>query len=533
MNETLVRYRDSLNRFWSQYSTKQRMLFIGAFVLSIFTIALLVFQFSKTEYSVAFTGLNPTDAANVKGYLDSNSIPYKLSTDGQTIGVPSSMVASVKIDIASQGLVTNGSIGYEIFRDNMNSWSMTDSQFDVLNADARAGEIQRIINQISGVSSSEVLINVPKPSVFMNPDGAGQDSSASVVVNFQPGFPPDQAKIDTIYNLVAKSVPNLSLENITISDQNGELLPSSKLGAGAGMMSGHIEQQLQIKKRFELDLQRNVVSFLTPLVGADNVIVSVLSTLNFDQKTSEQNLVTPVNEEEGVGIPVSREENQETVTSDGGSVGGVAGTGETDIPGYPGTTSQGAFESERINRIENFDFNRIRNQIVSSPYVVQDLTISVGLNSDPDDPNALPQETLQQVERVLMNIVAASLANNGVPLTPEMVQSKVSVIARNFDGATADEAATFNEMLLYSLAGAAVVALLGGGVFYLQRRKKQKAAEEAAAAEMLLAAQKPPEPVLDIETVGNDNQVRKQLEQLAKRKPEEFVNLLRTWLADE
>lgn len=534
MNETLIRYREMLNRFRSQYNAKQRMFFAGAFVLSVITIALLVYQFSKTEYSVAFTGLNPADAANVKGYLDSNNIPYKLSTDGQTIGVPSTMVASVKIDAASQGLVTNGTIGYEIFRENMNSWSMTDSQFDVLNADARAGEIQRIINQISGVASSEVLINVPKPSVFMSPDGAGQESTASVVVNFKPGFPADQAKIDTIYNLVAKSVPNLSLDNITISDQNGELLPSSKLGSGAGMVAGQIEQQLRIKKQFELDLQRNVASFLAPLVGADNVIVSVFSTLNFDQKTSEQNLVTPVNERDGTGIPVSREENQETVTSDGGGDGGVAGTGETDIPGYPGTVSQGNFESEKINRIENFDFNRIRNQIVSSPYVVQDLTISVGLNSDPAAPNALPQETVQQVERVLMNIVGASLANNGIALTPEMIQSKVSVIARNFDGAApAQGGAGFNEMLLYSLAGAAVVALLGGGGFYLQRRRKMKAAEEEAARELAAAVQKPFEPVLDIESVGNDNQVRRQLEQLAKRKPEEFVNLLRTWLAEE
>jgi len=528
VNETLARYRESLLRFWGQYTNKQRFLFVGAFVLSVATIALLVFQFSKTEYSVAFTDLNPTDAANVKGYLESNAIPYKLSVDGRTIGVPSTMVSSVKIDVASQGLVTNGAIGYEIFRENMNSWSMTDSQFDVLNADARSGEIQRLINQISGVSSSEVLINVPKQSVFLNPDGAGQQSTASVVVNFTPGFPPDQAKIDTIYNLVARSVPNLSIDNITISDQNGELLPSSRLGGGMGASTGQIEQQLRLKKQFELDLQRNIMSFLAPLLGEDDVIVSVFSTLNFDQKKSSANRVEPVNAEDGTGIIVSRQASEESVTSTGGETGGTVGTGETDVPSYPGSSVQGSMESEKSDIIENFDFNRISEEIVSSPYVVKDLSISVGINST-DDP-----ETVAQVEQLLTSIVGASLANSGQTLSEEQLASKVSVISRSFNGAAVTAETTDNQMLLYAAAGAAVAAVVAAGAFAVVRRRKAKA-EALAQAEIELAAAETqqPEQVLDIEQVGNDNQIRKQLEHLAKRKPEEFTNLLRTWLADE
>ncbi|MCI3919028.1 flagellar M-ring protein FliF [Paenibacillus sp. TRM 82003] len=531
MNETLARYRDSVLRFWGQYTNKQRFMFIGAFVLSVATIALLVFQFSKTEYSVAFTELNQADAANVIAYLEAEGIVYKLSPDGATIGVPSTQVANVKIDVASQGLVTNGSIGYEIFRDNMNSWSMTDSQFDVLNADARSGEIQRLINQIQGVSSSEVLINSPKPSVFISTESSGQQATASVVVNFKPGFPPDQAKIDTIYNLVSKSVPNLSLDNITISDQNGELLPSSKLGSGGGATAGLIEQQLRIKKQYEIDLQRNVMSFLAPLVGQENVIVSVFSTLNFDQKKSQRDTVLPVNED-GTGIVVSRDVRDKSVTSTGGETGGTTGTGETDVPGYPGTSSQGNMESEESTAIENFDYNRISEEIASSPYVVQDLTISVGINSNPEDPNAIPAE---QVQSMLKGIVAASLANNGLSLTDEQLNGKVSVISRNFNGAvTTADAPGNNQTLLWAIAGAAVLALGAGAGFFIARRRKQKAEEAAAEIELAASAsQQQPEVVLDIEQVGNDSQVRKQLEHLAKRKPEEFVNLLRTWLADE
>jgi flagellar M-ring protein FliF len=41
------------------------------------------------------------------------------------------------------------------------------------------------------------------------------------------------------------------------------------------------------------------------------------------------------------------------------------------------------------------------------------------------------------------------------------------------------------------------------------------------------------EETLELDNMSNETQVRKQLNQLAQKKPEEFVNLLRTWLVEE
>ncbi|MGO4372706.1 hypothetical protein AB4Z21_18485 [Paenibacillus sp. MCAF20] len=63
----------------------------------------------------------------------------------------------------------------------------------------------------------------------------------------------------------------------------------------------------------------------------------------------------------------------------------------------------------------------------------------------------------------------------------------------------------------------------------LVRRRKQSVVEEIDMAS-------PPKveyPTLDFDSVNGDSQARKNLETLAKRKPDEFVNLLRTWLVDE
>lgn len=72
-------------------------------------------------------------------------------------------------------------------------------------------------------------------------------------------------------------------------------------------------------------------------------------------------------------------------------------------------------------------------------------------------------------------------------------------------------------------------------IILLVRRRRQQAAAAAAAEaqEAVVASTAVEYPTLDFDSLSNDSQARKNLETLAKRKPDEFVNLLRTWLVDE
>jgi flagellar M-ring protein FliF len=83
--------------------------------------------------------------------------------------------------------------------------------------------------------------------------------------------------------------------------------------------------------------------------------------------------------------------------------------------------------------------------------------------------------------------------------------------------------------MLWAIGAAALLVGAGGG--YLIYRSRKKTVEEEDED---IPLQVPTEfPSINLESVTNDSQVRKQLESLAKKKPDEFVNLLRTWLADE
>ena len=531
MNENVSQYWNRLKQYWTQFSKTQKYTIVATVILVIMTIGIISYNFSKTEYALAYTNLQPSDAAAIKSYLDGAKIPYQLSDDGKSIGVPRSQVANVKLAVESQGLNKNGSIGYGAFSQS-STFGTTDREFDVKYVNAVQGELQQLINSNNAINSSKVLISLPKETVFL-PKGAEPDkATASVVLDIKPGYSLDQAKIDTMYNLVSHSIKGLPAENITISDQNGDMLEYSKGKSKSTGSATLAAQQFEINNQFKKEVQTNVQQLLGAILGRDKVIVSVFSTMNFDQTKTVQNLVTAPNTVDQAGLDISIQEIQKSYNSDNSAPqGGVPGTGATDVPGYPGSSNNGKSNSEEMQRTVNREVNRITNEIELTPYVVKDLTINVGVEPpDPNDPNSLTPQTIEAVRQVLVNVVRAALADSKQTLTDEDLTKKVTVFPHTFARTNERQSASSNAMLLYGgLGGVALALLAGGGYLFMRRRKAAAEAEE----ELLEETPKVEFPTIDIDNVNNENQVRKQLEQLAKRKPEDFVNLLRTWLVDE
>lgn len=510
----------------------QKTTIIATVMIVLLSLGLISYNFSKTEYSLAYTNLQPSDAAAIKGYLDGAKIPYQLSEDGKSIGVPRSEVASVKLAIESQGLNKNGNVGYGAFSES-STFGTTDQEFNVKYLNAVQGELQQLINSNQAIANSKVLISMPEKEVFLRAGEEQEKATASVVLDVKPGYQLDQAKVDTLYNLVSHSIKGLPVENITISDQNGDLLEYSKGQNKTAGASNLALQQFEINNEFKNDVQKNVQQMLGSIFGKDKVIVSVFSTMNFDQKSSHNQLVTAPNQADQKGLEISTQEIQKNSKNSGGAAGGVAGTGETDVPGYTGSSTSGNAESEELQRTVNYEVNRITEEIVSTPYVVKDLTINVGVEPpDPADPNSLSDETMTEVRTILQNVVRAALADNGQTISDEDLAKKVTVVKHTFAKTNNTAGTDTNTMLLYGGLGGLALALVAVGAFFLMRKRKKADTVEEEMIVNDAAAARVEFPTIDMET-NNENQVRKQLEQLAKKKPEEFVNLLRTWLAEE
>ena len=524
MNEKFAQYRARISQYWNEMGKKQK-LWLGATVaVLLLSIILLTYLFSRTDYELAFRDLDSTDAAAVMEYLDSSKIDYQLADGGKSILVPTADASKVKVEASSQGLVQNGSIGFEAFNQGSSMFGSTDREFDVKYRNALNGEIQQLLNGMQGVQKSNVLINLPQESVFLSTDDKEQ-ASASIMITFRPGYRPAQKEVDGYYNLVKTAVPNMAVDNITISSPEGELTASTEVGGSGVGNATAIETHYQVQRKYESDLKRNIQQFLSPIVGADNLVVNVQSAINFDKKSSEEKLVKPLDNNNNNGIIISRQDDSKTATGGDSGSGGIAGTGETDVPGYQATNSSSGSTSEDTSSTINYDVNRINNQIESGPYLIKDLSISVGVEK-----SKLNDEAKKDINTFLTSLVRSQLIESGQDINDDaIIGKKVSIIAQSFvEGAGSTSTSGISLGWAIGLGLAALALIAGLGIAVVRRRNK---AALAAAEESLPG--KVEYPTIDLESVQNDSQVRKQLETLAKRKPEEFVNLLRTWLVDE
>ncbi|MFP4973918.1 flagellar basal-body MS-ring/collar protein FliF [Paenibacillus sp. CN-4] len=526
MNERFAQYREKVTQYWNRFSGKQKILFFSTIGILLIVIVVATLQFSKTEYEVAFKELDSTDAAGVINYLESAGIDYKLSPNGKDISVPSTQAARIKVDIGSQGIVQGGSIGYKVFDESSSMIGTTDSEFNVKYNNALNGEVEMLMKRMQGIQDAKVLVNLPKETVFAS-QADQEQASASVVLSFKPGFRPTQDNIDGYFNLVKTAVPNLPVENITITNNEIELIPTAR--GGQGGVSNQVEENFALKKKFEEEVKKNVKQFLSTFTGPDKVDVLVISQLNFDKEDRTENRVEPVDVENMRGIEISSQIISNSYSGQGSVDGGVAGTGEQDVAGYPGGANSGTSTSEESSETRNFEVNRITKNVIASPYTVKDLTINVAVEP-PNGQESLDQPTSDAIRNILVNIVRASLADSGVTYTDDELAKKVSVYSQSFGGNEAEAAAAGLPAWMLWAIGAALLLIGAGAGYIIYRRRKNNIEEE----EEELPLQVPTEfPSINLESVTNESQVRKQLEGLAKNKPEEFVNLLRTWLSDE
>ncbi len=518
-------------QYWKNFNKNQKILLISTLAFIIIAIVVLTIQFTKTEYEVAFQNLDATDSAAVMQYLDGQKISYQLSQDGTTISVPKESAARAKVAVGSQGLIQNGTIGFSEFNTSSSAIGMTDNEFNIKYRNALNGEVSQLLRNMNGVQNAKVLINLPQESLFAT-DQNQDTASASVVMQFKPGFRASQEAVDGYFNLVHTAVPRLPIDNITITDgTDGSELVATVKGGGSGNLIGAVQDNMALQKKYESDVENNVRQFLSRLLGPDKVNVLVTSTLNFDQRTTKEDRVEPVDTENMQGIAISAQKIQESYTGTSSPDSGTAGTGSTDTPTYPGGSSSGNTSSEKSQSTINYEVNRIHNEIAASPYHVQDLSINVLI--DPNTALSTDQQTAlnTQIQTMLQNLVRTSLAENGIDYTNNAtaIQGKVSVISQPFASNDSSNGGFLASNWQW-IAGVAAALVIGIIALVVYRRRKQQA-EEMEEDIML-----PPVtelPSISLENLTNDSQVRKQLESLAKKKPDEFVNLLRTWLADE
>lgn len=250
------------------------MLSIGAAL----TIAIMVgiWMWSQApDYRVLFSNFNDRDGGAIVASLQQLNVPYKYSDGGSAILVPANQVHDVRLKLAAQGLPKGGNVGFEL----MENQKLGISQFleQVNFHRALEGELARSIQAVSAVQSARVHLAIPKASVFVREQ---QKPTASVLLNLYPSRVLDQQQVSAIIHLVASSIPDLSAKNVTIVDQNGNLLSDpSKQSANPNLDPS----QLKYVQDYQMGIVKKIESIISPIVGAQNVRAEASADIDFSR----------------------------------------------------------------------------------------------------------------------------------------------------------------------------------------------------------------------------------------------------------
>ncbi|REB09752.1 flagellar basal body M-ring protein FliF [Sporosarcina sp. BI001-red] len=532
MKERLTKIKNDLQEFWSNRTKKQKILYVSIAASIILVAALLTFFLSRTTYVPLYKDLSRSDIGRIKEELDAQAVPNQIAPGGTSILVPEERVDDLLVSIESQGLANSGRIDYSFFSENA-GFGTTDNEFNMIKLATMQNELAKLITGIEGVQDAKVMITLPTQGVFVKEDV--QAASASIVLKTEPGQQFSDQQIKGLYNLISKSIPNLAPEDIVVMNQYFEYYD---LNHENNQFGTNVADQMMIKKSIERDLQRQVQMMLGSMMGQDKVVVSVTTDIDFKQENREENLVTPVDEESMEGIALSVQRITETFTGDGAVPGGIPeGEDPTDnrTTIVEGTTGNGDYE--RVEETINNEVNRIRKNIVESPYKIRDIGLQVMVEPPTaDDPGSLAPGVEDDIKQILETIVRTSIDKVSVgELTEEQLAQKIAVSIQPIRGKQTDFDAerTVIPWWVYVVGGVLLLVIIAVVIFFVRKRRKDAALalEEARVLEEQMEALEVSDINGEVETEGTVR--RKQLEKMAKEKPEEFAKLLRTWIAED
>ncbi|MCE9638733.1 MAG: flagellar M-ring protein FliF [Betaproteobacteria bacterium] len=300
-----------------------------AFMLTVASlIAVLVAGWlwsQAPDYRVLYGNLSDRDGGTVIAALQQMNVPYKFA-DGGALMIPAGQVHEMRLRLAAQGLPKGGLVGFEL----MESQKFGVSQFaEQINYQrALEGELARSIQSLSAVQNARVHLALSKPSAFLREQ---PKPSASVLLNLYPGRTLDGTQVSAVVHLVTNSVPDLQGRNVSVVDQNGNLLSTDPAVGARGAADPN---QLKYRQEIERSFNSRIEAILTPLTGPNNVRAQVTADLDFSEMEHAEEIYKPNQTAESAVI--RSQQTSEALTANGtGAAGGVPGALSNQPPATP------------------------------------------------------------------------------------------------------------------------------------------------------------------------------------------------------
>lgn len=325
------------------------------------------------DYRPVYAGLDRLDSAEVGQILETNEIEYKIDLKTGTVLVPTGDLGLARLKLAESGITGDNTVGFELLEKEQ---PLGTSQFMESARFRRGleGELSRTIASIHAVRAARVHLAIPKASVFVRD---GREPSASVFLELFSGRKLTPQQTQGIANLVASSISQLKLENVTIVDQKGNLI---SIGSeDEALMIA--EQHLDYTRKVEKNLTARISRLLGPIVGGGKYRAEVNASIDFTE-------VEEAEESFNSDLPSLRSESVVEEQQLGSALaGGIPGALSNQPPSSGSAPEQaGAAEEEggdgqpsnsRSQATRNYELDRTVSYIKHEKGQLRRLTVAV------------------------------------------------------------------------------------------------------------------------------------------------------------
>ena len=359
----------------------------------------------EPNYVPLFESMSGADSAQVVTILEQSNTPYRMQ--GSMVAVPAGKVHNLRLQLASQGLPKSSSPGFELLDEEQSFGTSSFVEKARFNR-ALEGELARSITTLNSVKGARVHLAIPKKSAFLRNQ---QSASASVLISLFPGRKLNQAQVAGVIHLVASSVSGMDSAQVTVVDQQGNLLTGN--GGSSAMAMG--SEQFTFASSIEENYSRRIVDLLAPIMGAGKVRAQVTADVDFTaiERTSET--FGPNNK-----LLRSEQTSEERSSDNSKAFGGAPGAQSNQpaaaeaVPGADTAAGSNTSAATQTNRqaTRNYELDKVVSHIKEAPGTIKKLSIAVLLDYRQETNDAgdverlpLPDEEIERLTQLVKEAV--------------------------------------------------------------------------------------------------------------------------------
>ncbi|RDH83477.1 MAG: flagellar M-ring protein FliF [endosymbiont of Seepiophila jonesi] len=347
------------------------------------------------NYSLLYGNLAQKDAMEIVQALQQIGIEYQVDQSTGAVMVPSADLQEARMKLAGEGLPHSDSLGFELLQQDagFNTSRMVEA---ARYQRAMEGELARSIATLANIETARVHLATPKQSVFVR---QRKVPSASVVIKLYSGRTLEKGQVEAISHLVASSVPELDVAQVTVVDHKGKLLSGADKSAQMAMSTSQFEYTRELEAHFK----QRIEDILSPLLGQDNLRAEVAAEVDFTVIELTQESYDPdmsvlrseqVNEQQSrlseiQGVPGALTNQPPAAGNAPEQAGGQGGEGEAATPINTSKRATRNFELDKTISHTRLPSNSLRR--LSVAVVVND-RVALGEDGVPQRIQRTPEE---------------------------------------------------------------------------------------------------------------------------------------------